>query len=88
MPCAVGRGELSDAVNKTAVTSDANARLMRLATYASVATAGVLIVVKLVAWTLTDSLSLLATLIDSLLDVAASLVNLVAVRRALVPPDR
>lgn len=61
---------------------------MRLATYASVATAGVLILVKLIAWTLTDSLSLLATLIDSLLDVAASLVNLVAVRRALLPPDR
>ncbi len=61
---------------------------MRLATYASVATASVLILVKFIAWTLTDSLSLLATLIDSLLDVAASLVNLVAVRRALVPPDR
>ncbi len=61
---------------------------MRLATYASVATASVLILVKFIAWTLTDSLSLLATLIDSLLDVAASLVNLVAIRRALVPPDR
>ena len=61
---------------------------MRLATYASVATAGLLIVVKLVAYLLTDSVSLLSTLLDSLLDAAASLVNLLAVRHALVPPDR
>ncbi len=64
------------------------ARLMRLATYASVGTASLLVIVKLVAWQLTGSLSLMATLIDSLLDVAASLVNLFAVRRALLPPDR
>ena len=60
---------------------------MRLASYASVTTASVLIVVKLAAWQLTDSMSLLAALIDSLLDVAASLVNLYAVRQALQPPD-
>jgi ferrous-iron efflux pump FieF len=61
---------------------------MRLATYASVATAGVLIVVKMAAWLYTDSVSLLSTLIDSLLDAAASIVNLLAVRHALVPADR
>ena len=72
----------------TAVTSERTARLMRSATYASVATASVLIVVKLAAWVTTDSLSMLSTLVDSLLDVAASLVNLVAVRHALTPPDR
>ncbi|MDJ0610425.1 MAG: cation diffusion facilitator family transporter [Kiloniellales bacterium] len=63
-------------------------RLMRLATYAAVATALVLIVVKLVAYLLTDSVSLLSSLMDSVLDAMASLVNLVAVRHALVPPDR
>ena len=51
------------------------ARLMRLATYASVGDRLVLIAVKLVAWMLTDSVSLLSTLIDSLLDAAASLVT-------------
>lgn len=61
---------------------------MRLATYASVAAACLLIVVKLAAWFYTDSVSLLSTLIDSLLDVAASIVNLFAVRHALTPPDR
>ncbi|HEX9791726.1 MAG TPA: cation diffusion facilitator family transporter [Kiloniellales bacterium] len=64
------------------------ARLMRTATYASVAVAVILIAAKIVAWILTDSVSLLSTLIDSLLDLAASLVNLVAVRHALTPPDR
>ena len=66
---------------------DAAARLMRLATYASVATATVLAILKLVAWVMTDSVSLLSTLIDSLLDVAASLVTLFAIRQALTPAD-
>lgn len=65
-----------------------DARLLRLATYASVSTASLLVGVKLVAWWLTDSISLLSTLIDSLLDVAASAVNLLAVRAALTPADR
>ena len=63
-------------------------RLMRLATYAAVATACTLIVVKLAAWVLTDSVALLSTLIDSTLDAAASFVNLVAVRHALQPADQ
>jgi ferrous-iron efflux pump FieF len=64
------------------------ARLMRLATYASVAVAGVLIGAKLVAWLATDSVSMLSTLLDSVLDAAASLINLFAVRHALTPADR
>ena len=63
------------------------ARLMRLATYASVGVASVLIATKFVAWVITDSVSLLSPLIDSLLDAAASLVNLLAVRHALQPAD-
>lgn len=63
-------------------------RLMRLATYASVAAACLLIVVKLAAWVLTDSVAILSTLIDSVLDAAASLINLLAVRHALQPADR
>lgn len=64
------------------------ARQMRLATYASVSVALVLIVAKLVAWGYSGSLSLLATLIDSSLDGLASLINLLAVRHALSPADR
>jgi len=64
------------------------ARLMQWATYASVSVAGVLIVTKFVAWLMTDSVSILSTLIDSFLDAAASLVNLIAVRHALQPADK
>ena len=63
-------------------------RLRRLATYASVAVAAVLIAAKFVAWLETGSVALLSSLVDSLLDAAASLVNLVAVRHAMSPADR
>lgn len=62
--------------------------MMRRATYASLAVALVLIVVKGIAWLSSDSVSLMATLIDSALDALASLVNLLAVRHALSPADR
>ncbi len=68
--------------------SETTARLMRLATYASVSVATVLIALKTGAWILTESIAMLATLIDSLLDALASLVNLFAVRHALTPADR
>ncbi|RMH59938.1 MAG: cation diffusion facilitator family transporter [Zetaproteobacteria bacterium] len=61
---------------------------MRWATYASTGTAGLLILVKLVAWLMTDAVSILATLIDSCLDALASLLNLFAVRHALAPADK
>ncbi|WP_370154237.1 cation diffusion facilitator family transporter [Ferrovibrio sp.] len=63
------------------------ARLMRRATWASVAVALVLIGAKLAAWLVTGSVALLASLVDSLLDALASLVNLLAVRQALAPAD-
>lgn len=69
-----------------AIAAD-SARLLRLATNASVITASVLIVAKLIAWLATGSVSLLASLVDSMLDVAASIVNLLAVRYSLQPPD-
>ena len=65
-----------------------SARLMRRATYASTSVAVLLIVAKALAWNLSDSVSMLATLIDSSLDALASLVNLLAVRHALTPADR
>ena len=68
--------------------SEETAKLLRLATYASISVALVLIVAKLIAWGLSDSVSLLATLIDSVLDALASLINLIAVRHALTPADK
>jgi len=62
--------------------------MLRRATLASVAVAAVLIVIKTVAWALTGSVALLSSLIDSVLDSFASIINLLAVRHALTPADR
>ena len=72
----------------TRLTGPDAARLLRLATTISAATACLLILMKLGAFLLTDSVSILSTLVDSLLDAAASILTLVAVRHALVPADR
>jgi ferrous-iron efflux pump FieF len=69
-------------------SSAATARLLRLATWASLAVAVSLIVGKALVWWLTGSLSVLASLVDSGLDAAASLLNLVAVRFSLKSADR
>lgn len=74
--------------NTLSGAAEHNARLMRNATYASVAVASLLILIKLAAYMMTDSVALLATLIDSMLDVVASVINLLAVRHALTPADR
>jgi len=63
-------------------------RLRMRATYASLAVAAVLIAAKLVVWISTGSVALLSSLVDSLVDAAASLVNYFAVRQAIVPADR
>lgn len=65
-----------------------NSQLLRHATYASVAVACFLILIKLTAFLLTNSISLLATLVDSFLDAGASLLNLFAIRQALTPADK
>lgn len=62
-------------------------RLMRLASGAALATALILVAAKAFAWWLSGSVSLLAGLTDSLLDGAASLLNLIAVNYALRPAD-
>ena len=61
--------------------------MMRRAATASVVVAAVLIAAKVGAWLATDSVAVLSSLLDSLLDAAASIVNLVAVRHALTPAD-
>jgi ferrous-iron efflux pump FieF len=65
------------------------ARRLRLrAIYASLAVASLLIVAKFIAWLGTGSVALLSSLVDSLVDAAASLVNFFAVRHATTPADR
>ncbi|MCL2915283.1 cation diffusion facilitator family transporter [Shewanella corallii] len=61
---------------------------VRLASRASVATALTLIAIKLFAWLYSDSASMLASLTDSFADALASIVNLIAIRYAIVPADK
>ena len=70
------------------VSPERQATLRKRATYASVAVVTVLVIAKVGAWMATDSVSVLSSLLDSLLDAAASLVNLLAVHHALTPADR
>ena len=77
---------MTDAEPDAASTAETG-RLMRLATTASVAVALILIVVKMAAVLLTGSISILSSLIDSLMDVLASAINLFAVHHALQPAD-
>jgi cation diffusion facilitator family transporter len=69
------------------LTPAESARLTRLATVASVVVAFALVTMKAFAWTASGSVALLASLVDSGLDLLASLVTLFAVRYAAAPPD-
>lgn len=60
---------------------------MRLAGYASVTMASLLLIAKLIAWWKTDSLAMLSSLTDSAFDVLMSVVNMLALRYALKPAD-
>ncbi|PIB90138.1 cation diffusion facilitator family transporter [Caulobacter sp. FWC2] len=53
----------------------------------SVAVAAVLILVKAIAWRMSGSVAILASLSDSALDLVASLITVYAVRYAAEPPD-
>ncbi len=64
------------------------ARLVTIAAWTATLVATLLLIVKVAAWWITGSVSLLASLIDSMLDIAASVVNLVVLRYSLQPADR
>lgn len=63
------------------------ARLVKSAALAATVLASSLLLIKIVAWYHTGSVSLLAALVDSLVDIAASLTNLLVVRYSLQPAD-
>lgn len=66
----------------------AQVRLVRTAGVASVSVALLLVLLKIWAWAATDSIALLGSLADSVLDLLASTMTLIAVRFALEPADR
>lgn len=68
--------------------SGRDVRLIRTAGAASVCVALSLVALKIWAWLLTGSIAMLGSLADSVLDLLASTMTLVAVRFALEPADR
>lgn len=69
------------------LASVSSPHLLKGATYASLGVALTLIILKSIAWFMTSSLSLQASLLDSILDMLASMINFIAIRTALQPPD-
>ena len=67
--------------------TDNKAFLLTVATTASVLVALSLTAIKGVAWYHTSSIAMLGSLLDSILDTAASILNLLFVRHALQPAD-
>ncbi|EPF12644.1 MULTISPECIES: CDF family cation-efflux transporter FieF [Cedecea] len=62
-------------------------QLVSRAAIAATAMALLLLIIKIFAWWYTGSVSILAALVDSLVDIAASLTNLLVVRYSLQPAD-
>ncbi|AFJ97672.1 CDF family cation-efflux transporter FieF [Cronobacter sakazakii] len=62
-------------------------RLVSRAALAATLVATLLLIIKIFAWWYTGSVSILAALVDSLVDIAASLTNLLVVRYSLQPAD-
>ena len=62
-------------------------RLVRRASLLAVCTALCLILIKSVAWWQTGSVSMLASIIDSLLDLLASFTSMIILRFSLMPAD-
>lgn len=63
-------------------------QLVRIATYTSVVIATLLLLLKVYAWWYTDSISILASLLDSAIDIAASIMIVIAVQIAQTPADK
>ncbi|MBK4716400.1 MULTISPECIES: CDF family cation-efflux transporter FieF [Tenebrionibacter/Tenebrionicola group] len=62
-------------------------RLVSRAAIAATVMASLLLLIKIAAWWYTGSVSILASLVDSLVDIGASLTNLLVVRYSLQPAD-
>jgi ferrous-iron efflux pump FieF len=62
--------------------------LVKLASKAAIGAASVMVLAKFYAWFQTGSLSLQASLVDSMLDILASILNFIIIRQAIKPADK
>lgn len=63
-------------------------RLMMVACFGSLASTGVLLCAKVVAFIGTGSVAILSSLFDSVQDLMTSMINMIAVRQAIQPADK
>ena len=75
-------------LNKLNPAEIQNTKLRKLACLASLSVAGILIAIKVVAYLITDSVSLMTSLIDSIFDAMASAITLISVIYAASPADK
>ncbi|MFN3233114.1 MAG: cation diffusion facilitator family transporter [Alphaproteobacteria bacterium] len=75
-------------LDRAAIDLEEAGPLMRQAAYASIAVALMLIAFKFGAGLFTNSVAILSSLVDSVLDLVASTINLIAIRQALQPADK
>ncbi|MBA6234330.1 MULTISPECIES: cation diffusion facilitator family transporter [unclassified Colwellia] len=74
-------------MSKALAKNDDYGYWVKIAAFAATATALLLVVLKLYAWLATDASSMLASATDSMLDLFASLMNVVIIHYALAPAD-
>jgi ferrous-iron efflux pump FieF len=75
-------------VQANKIDSNQYAYLVKLAAFAATTTALILVVLKLYAFFVTDASAMLASATDSILDLFASIMNVVILRFALAPADK
>lgn len=64
-----------------------NKKRITRASMLSIATAILLLLLKIIAWLASDSVSVLSSLTDSLMDIITSGMNFIAIRYAMIPAD-
>jgi len=79
---------MSEKTTSTNYSSDDYAYWVRLAAISSSSVALLLIVIKFYAWLVSDSSAMLASTTDSILDLFASVMNIIILRFALAPADK
>ncbi len=70
------------------VTEDSKyARLVVMASLSSIMMALLLVIAKMLVWFFSNSITILASMTDSMMDLVTSVINYIAVRFAIKPPD-
>ena len=80
--------QTSKQYGSTVTVSAEHQRLLKLTSATAVIVAVTLIALKLSAWLMSGSVSLLASLVDSTMDSMVSIINFFAIRYAMTPADK